>query len=145
MVRGLPKYAGDTARSRSSSPKLQVLNTAFMTAASGLTLNEARAEGEFWGRLVESAVGAHLANAAMVGQCQLYYWRERNHEVDFVVRAKRRLVVVEVKSGRAPQAHSGTAAFAKAFKPQHRLLVGGDGISLKTFLRQPVAHWFSAK
>jgi len=35
MVRGLPKYAGDVARSRGSSPKLQVLNTALMTAGSG--------------------------------------------------------------------------------------------------------------
>jgi predicted AAA+ superfamily ATPase len=55
----------------------------------GYTLAEARADREFWGRLVESAVGAHLANAAMRGECALHYWRERNHEVDFVVQAGR--------------------------------------------------------
>ena len=144
MVCGLPKYAGDVARSRGSSPKLQVLNTALMTAVSGYSLNEARADREFWGRLVESAVGAHLANAAMRGECALHYWRERNHEVDFIVRAGRRLTAIEVKSGRAPQAHAGTAAFAQAFKPQRSLLVGGDGIALKDFLMQPVAHWVAA-
>lgn len=144
MVCGLPKYAGDAARSRGSSPKLQVLNTALMTAASGYTLAEARADREFWGRLVESAVGAHLANAAMRGECALHYWRERNHEVDFVVRAGRRLTAIEVKSGRAPQAHPGTAAFAQAFKPKRTLLVGGDGIALDDFLMQPVAHWVMA-
>lgn len=144
MVCGLPKYAGDVARSRGSSPKLQVLNTALMTAASGYSLAEAHADREFWGRLVESAVGAHLANAAMRGECRLHYWRERNHEVDFIVQAGRRLTAIEVKSGRAPQAHAGTAAFAQAFKPQRSLLVGGDGIALEDFLMQPVAHWVTA-
>lgn len=143
MVRGLPKYAGDTARSRGSSPKLQVLNTALMTAGSGYTLAEAKADPEYWGRLVESAVGAHLANAAMRGECALHYWRERNHEVDFVVKTGRTLTTIEVKSGRAPQAHVGTAAFVQAFKPQRTLLVGGDGIALESFLLQPVTHWIN--
>lgn len=144
MVCGLPKYAGDAARSRASSPKLQVLNTALMTVSAGLTLAEARADREFWGRLVESAVGAHLANAALRGECRLHYWRERNREVDFVVQAGRRLIAIEVKSGRAPQAHPGMAAFAEAFRPQRTLLVGGDGIALQDFLMQPVAHWVAA-
>jgi predicted AAA+ superfamily ATPase len=144
MVCGLPKYAGDVARSRGSSPKLQVLNTALMTVTAGITLEEARADREFWGRLVESAVGAQLANAALRGECTLHYWRERNHEVDFVVKAGRWLTSIEVKSGRAPQAHPGTAAFIEAFKPQRTLLVGGDGIALDDFLGKPVMHWVGA-
>lgn len=143
LVVGLQKYAGDVARSRGSIPKLQVMNTALLTAPSGLTLAEARADGEFWGRLVESAVGAHLANAAAGREFELYYWRERNQEVDFVVKAGRRLAAIEVKSGRAPQAHRGTAAFAAAFKPQRSLLVGGDGIELGAFLSRPASHWVS--
>lgn len=144
MVCGLQKYAGDTARSRGSIPKLQVMNTALMTAQSGLTFKEARADQEFWGRLVESAVGAHLANAAAAGECEVFYWRERNHEVDFVVTAGRRLISIEVKSTRAPQHHAGSAAFAAAFKPHRSLLVGGDGIALEDFLEMPVSHWLSA-
>ena len=31
-----------------------------MTAMTGINLEEARADREFWGRLVESAVGAYL-------------------------------------------------------------------------------------
>jgi predicted AAA+ superfamily ATPase len=143
LVMGLQKYAGDVARSRGSSPKLQVMNTALVTAQSGLTLAEARADGEFWGRLVESAVGAHLANAAAGREFELYYWRERNQEVDFIVKAGRRLAAIEVKSGRAPLAHRGTAAFAAAFKPQRSLLVGGDGIELGEFLSRPALHWIS--
>lgn len=141
MVRGLPKYAGDVARSRGSSPKLQVLNTALMTATCGLTIDEARGDREFWGRLVESAVGAHLSNAELRGEGTVHYWRERSQEVDFVVRAGRRLTAIEVKSGRAPLAHAGTAAFTTAFKSVHPLLVGGDGIELSDFLRRPAIHW----
>lgn len=144
MVCGLSKYAGDVARSRASSPKLQVLNTALMTVSAGVSLAEARADREFWGRLVESAVGAHLANAALRGECSLYYWRERNHEVDFVIKAGKRLTAIEVKSGRAPQAHAGTSAFVEAFKPQVSLLVGGDGISIEEFLLVPVQHLVKA-
>ena len=60
MVCGLPKYAGDAARSRGSSPKLQVLNTALMTVMAGVSPDEARTDREFLGRLIESAVGAHF-------------------------------------------------------------------------------------
>src|SRR5512140_816138 len=72
MVCGLQKYAGDAARARGSSPKLQVLNTALMSAMSRYSPREARADREFWGRLVESAIGAHLANAAATGECELF-------------------------------------------------------------------------
>jgi predicted AAA+ superfamily ATPase len=99
MVRGLPKFAGDAARRRGSSPKLQVMNNALMTAVSGRTLEEARADREFWGRLTESAVGAHLVNAEATGAGAVSYWREGNHEVDFVVQSGRRLTAIEVKSG----------------------------------------------
>lgn len=141
MVCGLPKFAGDAARSRASSPKLQVLNTALMTVAAGHTRERAKADREHWGRLVESAVGAHLANAAMRGECTLYYWRERNHEVDFIVQAANKLTAIEVKSGRAPEVHAGMAEFAKAFRPDRQLLVGGDGIGVAEFLLRPVREW----
>lgn len=141
MLTGLQKYAAQPVRRRGSSPKLQVLNTALMTAITGLGPEEALTDREFRGRLVESAVGAHLANASAGGVCQLYYWRERNREVDFVLRAGRRLVAIEVKSGRTPHALPGLSHFARAFAPTRTLIVGGDGIPLTEFLEKPVEHW----
>lgn len=143
MVRGLFKYASDTARQRSSSPKLQVMNTALLGAQCNLGLAEARRDGALWGRLVESAVGAHLANAAAVGECHVYYWRERGREVDFVVERRGKLTAIEVKSGHTPRVHAGSAAFAEAFAVARTLLVGGDGIGLADFLSQPVTHWIA--
>ena len=117
-----------------------MLNTALMSAQSGLSLEEARADREFWGRLVESAVGAHLANAAAVGECELFYWREGNQEVDFVVRVGRTLIAIGVKSGRSRDTPPGLTAFAEAFKPARKLLVGGDGTPVEAFLLAPVAR-----
>ena len=141
VLTGLPKYAGDTARRRGSSPKFQVFNTALITAQSGVTPAEALADREFWGRLTESAVGAHLLNASVGGVCELFYWRERNREVDFVVRRGKKLVAIEVKSGRTATALPGMESFAKFFKPDRLLIVGTGGISLERFLTKPVGYW----
>ena len=141
MVAGLQKYAGSTARRRGSSPKFQVLNTALITAQAGKSFTQMRQDPEFRGRLVESAVGAHLANAAMEGNLDLFYWRDRNREVDFVVRVGDVLVALEVKSGRAPQVLPGMAAFDKAFSPTRKLLIGSGGIEVEDFLSMPVGDW----
>ena len=143
LLAGLSKYSGRAVRHRGSSPKLQVLNTALMTAQSGVSLEDARADREFWGRLVESAAGAHLANAAAAGDCELFYWREANQEVDFVVRTGREITAIEVKSGRARDARAAMAAFREGFKPARELLVGGDGIPLEEFLAEPAARWIT--
>ncbi len=141
VLAGLPKYAGDTARRQRSSPKFQVFNTALITAPCGMTQAEAFADREFRGRLTESAVGAHLLNASVAGACELFYWRERNREVDFVLRRGKRLVAIEVKSGRAATALPGMESFAKSFKPTRLLIVGAGGISLQRFLSEPVEYW----
>jgi predicted AAA+ superfamily ATPase len=141
MLVGLQKYAAAAVRQRGSSPKLQVLNTALMTAPSGMAFSEARRDREFWGRLVESAVGAHLANAAAARECEVFYWRDRNAEVDFVVRASKSITAIEVKSGRAREAFPGLAAFGTAVSKARKLVVGAEGVSIEEFLRRPVLHW----
>ena len=144
LLTGLPKYAGSAVRRRASSPKLQVRNTALMSAQGAIRFQDLRADRESWGRLVESAVGAHLANAAAAGACEVFYWRDGNRELDFVVRVGRAVTAIEVKSGRGRDAQAGVAAFADAFKPARRLLVGGDGIAVEEFLQEPVSHWVAA-
>lgn len=144
MLTGISKFAGEVVRSRGSSPKLQVLDTALFSAMAGYRFDEALADREHWGRLTESAVGAHLANAAASGQCELFYWRERNREVDFVVRTGRKLIAIEVKSGRSQNVLAGMQAFNDAFKPDQLLLVGGDGIAVEEFLQMPLERWLNA-
>lgn len=141
LVAGFPKYAGTAAGRRASSPKLNVLNTALMTAGSGYTFAEAAADRTFRGRIVESAVGAHLYNTA-AANVSVHYWRRGSHEVDFVLQRGPRLVAIEVKSGHAAGAPAGMRAFEQHYRPHRSLLVGGNGIPLSEFLTQPAGHWF---
>ena len=141
LVAGLSNYEGLNRRRRASSPKLNVLNTALMAAHSRYSFDEARADRTFWGRLVESAVGAHLYNTG-APEMRLYYWRRGNLEVDFVLERGRRLVSIEVKSNGHGVNRGGRDQFDERFKPQRALLVGGDGVSIEEFLSVPAARWF---
>ena len=139
LLAGLPKYASRPHR-RGSSPKLNVLNTALMTAGSGYGFAEARADRTFWGRIVESAAGAHLCNTATPGM-GVHYWRDGLHEVDFVLKRGPHLVAIEVKSGPQRTSPRGLAMFAKRFHAQRTLIVGDGGIPLNEFLAAPAERW----
>ena len=118
MLTGLDKFSGDLARSRAASPKLQALNTALITAQLPQSYATARQDGELWGRLVESAVGAHLLNTAPPG-IETSYWRERNQDVDFVLHQGDRVLPIEVKSGRNKGSLSGLRGFAESLSLIH--------------------------
>lgn len=141
LLTGLQQYAGNVIRVRRSSPKLLVLDTALMTANCGYTFEEARADRSFWGRLVESAVGAHLYNSGLP-DVKVYYWRESPHEVDFVLQHGQRLLTVEVKSGRRKRNVSGLVMFKKRFPSADTMIVGTGGVSFEEFLSVPAHHWF---
>ena len=141
MLTGLQKYSGSTVRGRASSPKLQVLNTALMTAGSGYSFDEAQADRTFWGHIVESAVGAHLFNTA-ASDIRLYYWRDDSFEVDFVLQRSDRAIAIEVKSGLHRGALRGMDKFVERFRPHGSLLVGEGGVPLNEFLTAPAGYWF---
>lgn len=143
LLVGLQKYAGQQHRRRSSSPKLNVLNTSFMAVNSGYTFEEAQSDRTFWGRMVESAVGAHLYNTG-APDISLYYWRESPHEVDFVLEKGRKLVCIEVKSSSSDNYSGGLTAFQEHFASECALLVGGHGIPIEEFLTYPADHWFDS-
>jgi predicted AAA+ superfamily ATPase len=142
LLTGLQKYSGKRIRQRASSPKLIPLNTALMTSTSGYGYDEARADRTYWGRVVESAVGAHLYNTGHP-DCEVYYWRESPHEVDFVLARGNRLAAIEVKSGTAPSHAPGLNAFAAKYKTHRLLIVGEGGIPLVEFLSYPAEHWLA--
>lgn len=141
LVTGIEKYSNNIIRKKSSSPKFQVYNTALISAQSNISFKEAIENPAIWGRLVESAVGAHLLNQAVSGDFVLSYWREGNDEVDFVIEQKK-LIGIEVKSG-AVQNTSGIAAFKKKFNPDKILLVGNSGLTWQAFLRMKSEDLFS--
>lgn len=140
LVCGLQKYANDEARKYNSSPKYQVFNNALLTANQRKRFEVIRTDSESWGRWVESAIGAHLLSSAEEQDYQVYYWRERDNEVDFIVVADEGCVAFEVKSGRRKM-NSGMKEFEKAFKPNHSYIIGTGGIRLDDFLLSDVDQW----
>ncbi len=159
LLAGVPKYSSQPClrathrqahRRRASSPKLCVLNTALMTADSGYSFDEAQADRSFWGRIVESAVGAHLFNT-VTPDISLHYWRESSDEVDFVLQRGPRIIAIDllarcaqarVKSGSKTFPLRGMSAFEQKFDPLRSLLVGEGNIPLDAFLTAPAHHWF---
>ena len=142
LIVGLEKYSERVFRRKASSPKLNVLNTALMSACSGYTYKEARTDRTFWGRLVESTVGAHLFNTAVPDDLSLYYWRDGNLEVDFILRRGPDVIAFEVKSGTRRMNTNGLEEFKKRFNPFRSLLVGEGGIPIEEFLSIPAKNWF---
>ena len=144
MLTGLDKFAGDTARSRAASPKCLAFNTALVAAQLTQDFAAVRQNGELWGRLVESAVGAHLLNTAPPGM-EITYWRERNREVDFVLRYGNKVLAIEVKSGRNKGALAGLKLFSTSFSAVPGLLpgllIGTGGIALEEFLAVEPESW----
>lgn len=170
LLAGLSKHTKRLASPKASTPKLNVLNTAVMSALSGYTFEEARADPEFWGHMVESAVGAHLRNTAS-SRTDVEYWREEGHgrsvEVDFVLRRGPNTAGIEVKTGRLrpSEAISGLEEFRRRFGAAATIVVAekveplgqtvylldqtGEPLGqtklvpLGDFLSQPADHWLT--
>lgn len=134
MLTGLSKYSGGAARRRASSPKFQVLNNALINALDPVGFEAARRDTDRWGRLVESAVGAHLVNSAADSRTRVDYWREGDLEVDFVLDRPNGLVAIEVKSGVRSGSLAGLDAFRARYPAARPLLLGADGIPVEAFL-----------
>ncbi|MFN0299630.1 MAG: ATP-binding protein [Burkholderiales bacterium] len=140
LLAGLHKYAAQAIRQRNSPPKFQVHNNALITAGATYGFDDARADRSYWGRLVESAVGAHLVTSADA-DTRIHYWREADMEVDFVVEFRGKLAAIEVKSASGALRHRGLDEFCRRHPDTRRWLVGSEDLPLGEFLRQDALDW----
>ena len=134
LVSGLQKYARDKARKYSSTPKLQVFDNALMNVYNQTTFGSVRTDAALWGRQVESAVGSYLLSQAEKHRMQVYYWRENNAEVDFILQRGLSVVAIEVKSNNA-RTNAGLHLFSSKYKPLQAFVVGNEGMPLADFLQ----------
>ena len=141
LLCGLRKFCVDMARRRASIPKLQVYNNALKMVYSPLTFEQAILNRKSWGRIFESGIGAYLVSQAFEHRFEVFYWRERDDEVDFVLRKKGSVIAIEVKSN-AEKRTDGLHKFRKLFNPQSAFIVGDGGISAEDFLSMDVSKLF---
>jgi predicted AAA+ superfamily ATPase len=133
LLCGLQKYSIDMARRKASIPKLQVYNNALSRVFHPMTFDQSIRDRKVWGRIFESGIGAYLVTQAFVHRFEVFYWRDRNDEVDFVLRKKGSVVAIEVKSN-AEKNTSGLEKFRQIFSPKHSFIVGDAGIRPEDFL-----------
>ena len=146
LLTAIPRYSRSPARQRTDRPKLLVLNTGLMTALSDYSFEEAQADRTFWGRIVETAAGAHLLNTADE-RTKVYYWRNKDgDEVDFVMTRGPRTVAIEVKTGKA-RTTRGMQLFKERFSPDRSVVVTSDerepnSVSFGEYFARPASDWF---
>lgn len=134
LVCGLNKYAVDQARKRNSVPKHQVYNNALKNIYCEKSFTDAIQDRSLWGRLFESAIGAHIMSYAYAGDYKVYYWRTKpGTEVDYVLEKKGKVVAIEVKSN-SEVGNIGLDEFKSCFKPYLALVVGDGGMKAEDFL-----------
>ena len=134
LLGSIEKYAGSLIREKGSIPKFQVFNNALLNSQTGDSFDVVKSNPKIWGRLVESAIGSHLINQSITERYSVFYWRERNEEVDFVIQQNSNVIALEVKSGRRGE-NKGLATFSGLYHPFKSLIVGTSGISIAEFLR----------
>lgn len=138
LLSGMQKFAVDRARQRASAPKFQVFNSALRSVYAGYSFDDARRDPKVWGHFFESAIGAHLVSGAFAGGYEVYYWRDGDLEVDYILKKDNRVVAIEVKSN-SEMTNKGLAEFREKYNPHRSMVVGKGGMDANVLLgMQPV-------
>lgn len=137
LIVPLQKFSPEILRIRSSSPKFVVMAQALIAAVQDKAPADIAKEPALYGRWAENAVGAHLLRAGL----EVFYWRERDLEVDFIAKKGGKSLAIEVsvspkKRGRELRRLAEKCGASKA------LLVGPEGVDLAKFLGADPAAWF---
>ncbi|MBU2573275.1 MAG: ATP-binding protein [Elusimicrobia bacterium] len=132
LVEPIRKYSPRAIRVRTSSPKLISRDNGLITALRGVPFEETLRDRPFYGRLIENAVGAALINAGET----VFYWSERDREVDFIVQRGDDLFAVEVTTG-AGHPTPGLKTFLRRYPTTRPIRIGGANadLSMEQFLK----------
>ena len=83
----------------------------------------------------------HILYLATIGaHCQIkhsnyevFYWREKDKEVDYILKKKNRIVAIEVKSN-SEMYNAGLEEIRKMYQPYASFVVGEGGMKAEQFL-----------
>lgn len=118
-----------------------MFNNALKTVYSSVSFEQALLDRRVWGHIFESGIGAYLVSQGFIHRFEVFYWKERNDEVDFIIRKKDITIAIEVKSN-AEKRTDGLDKFRKRFAPQASFIVGDGGISVENFLSMDIRKLF---
>lgn len=133
IICGLQKFSENKLQVKQSSPRFMVYDTSLMTYSYGSSRKNFLENATAKGHLTESAVGAYLLSRAREEGFEVYWWRDRDKEVDFVLQKGKRITAIEVKSGRVKHI-GGYLDFKKKFPQALGIVIGNPNCSLEEFL-----------
>lgn len=113
LLKALPKFSPDKIKLKASSPKIITLAPCLYYLN---TLEEYSPEEK--GHVFEALVGQILNTT----DAHLYYWRQGDFEVDYVVKRGKRVYAIEVKSGNNTKAKS-MAKFLQRYPQAHPVFI----------------------
>lgn len=134
MLSGLQKFETRKTSSRKSSPRLMAHDSGLQSAMLGLQKDVLKRTKTEWGHLTETTVGAYLINRGKEEGFEVFWWREGNYEVDFILQKGIQITAIEVKSGRIKNT-DGMQHFLTKRPKAHRIVIGSPNISLEDFLQ----------
>ena len=120
LFKSLEKFSSKAVKIKASAPKILPLSPCFFLLSQ---------QNQLPSRIFEATVGAQLLR--LPGD--LYYWREKNKEVDFVFYFKHKIYGVEVKFGKK-KSFSGMEFFLNKFKGARPVFIDKDNYEI--FLSQ---------
>ena len=141
LLCGLQKFSIDMARRKASIPKLQVYNNALKLAYLNTTFENAITDRRLWGSIFESGIGTYLINQGFKHRFDVLYWRERNLEVDYILKKGSSVVAIEVKSN-SEKRTDGLDMFRIKFSPKRAFIVGDGGIAPEEFMTMDINSLF---
>jgi predicted AAA+ superfamily ATPase len=122
LIKAIQKYGTQDFKIKSSSPKIIPLAPCFYTLYAATKGKE--------GFVFEATVGAKLLEVSH----DLYYWRQGNSEVDYILSWKKKLFAIEVKSGRK-RSRNGLNIFLKLYPNALPIIISKD--NYENFISDP--------
>jgi hypothetical protein len=131
LIKPLQKYSPEILRIRSSSPKLVVMAQALVAAVQEKSPADLLKDPALRGRWAENAVGSHLIRSGL----DVYYWRDRDQEIDFIARRGNNSIAIEVSVSAKKHDPDSLARLGRRIGVPKSIIVGPKGMPLEEFLR----------
>jgi predicted AAA+ superfamily ATPase len=126
LITQVHKFNNKAFKSKVSTPKI-------ICMAPALLDYQQKASSDFLGLCFESLVGADLLRAGL----SVYYWREGDYEIDFVIKLKGKLMGIEVKTNKKKSSKS-VGEFKKVYSEAEVAYVNYENYS--SFAKDPEAY-----
>jgi predicted AAA+ superfamily ATPase len=105
IIRRVPAYYPSKSKRVTKSPKVFFVDPGLSTYLSGYHDEDTLGKARQWGSFFETAAFLHLKilSELLVPKASILYWRTTTgKEVDFIIEQGKKLLAVEVKSGKKP-------------------------------------------